>query len=136
MSDDAKTRISAESADAIFEDFLKYYEIDLNEIQGNQRRATESAISKIKKSIMDGQIEIMDDHFTIVVHLRNAQRLEIRELDGKAKVEMGKRENEDLHGRLYAMMGSLSGLGFNAIQSLRGPDLTRVESLGIVFLLV
>ncbi len=136
MNDDAKDKISPESADAIFAGFLEYYEIDLNEIQGTQRRATESAIAKIKKSIMGGQIEIMDDHFTVVVHMRNAQRLELRELDGKAKVEMGKRENEDLHGRIYAMMGSLTGLGFNAIQSLRGPDLARVESLGIVFLLV
>lgn len=124
---------AAEQIDALFD----YYEIDLNELPGAQKKATEAARGKLLRATRLGRVEIdLDDDGVIRVkqNIRNGEPLTYREIDGKAKVAMSGKDADDAYGRAYAMMGSLCGLGETAVISLKSHDLTVVECLGMVFL--
>ena len=130
----ADSTISAEVAKAQLDGLISYYEIEITEGDKAQRQARQSAYNKVVRAIQAGRLEIKEDH-SVVQRIASGAELIYRELDGKAKVAMGTCDEGDHHGKLYAMMGSLSSAGTDAIQQLKGPDNTAVESLGILFLL-
>lgn len=128
--------ISHEVAEKQLQGFLDYYEVDISHIELEaQRSAVRGACDKLIRAIEAGRLELNPDEGTAVVHLKNGTALTCCELNGKAKVEMSRRPETDMHGRIYALIGSLSGVGFNGIQEMKGRDLVVVENLGIVFLL-
>ena len=129
ISEDA----AREQLDALFE----YYEIETDELPDAQKKATEAAGLKLLKAIRIGRLEIDlddDDIIRIKQNIRNGEPLIYREIDGKAKVAMSRKDDGDAYGKAYAMMGSLCGLGETAIISLKSHDLSVVECLGMVFL--
>lgn len=127
--------ISAEVAKEQLDSLVEYYDIDIESDDVDQARARQSACDKVIRAIRAGRLEINKETMVVVQTLKNDNKLTYRELDGKAKVEMGKRSNDDTHGKIYSLLGSLSGVGFNGITALKGKDLTLAESLGILFLL-
>lgn len=130
------TKISHEVAEKQLQGFLDYYEVDISHIELEaQRSAVRGACDKLIRAIEAGRLELDSDAGTAVIHRKNGAALTCRELNGKAKVEMSRRPETDMHGRIYALIGSLSGIGFNGIQEMKGRDLVMVENLGILFLL-
>ncbi len=128
--------ISEETAEEHLQAFLDYYEIDVSNIElDSQRTAIRGACEKLVKSIRAGRLELNGDDGTATIHPKKGADLHCAELSGKAKVQMSRRPESDMHGRIYALIGSLTGTGFNHIQDLTGRDLVMVENLGILFLL-
>ncbi len=130
-------KISEEAAHEQVDMLYAYYEIDVDDLPDAQKQATEAAGRKLLKAVRIGRLEIdMDDSDVIRIkqNIRNGEPLTYREIDGKAKVAMSRKDDGDAYGRAYALMGSLCGLGETAIVSLKSHDLAVVECLGMVFL--
>jgi hypothetical protein len=136
-----KNIISEENARAQVQTFLDYYEINLEDVKNTEaKNGLDSTIDKVVKQIMLGKIEIREEADTIIVnqHLKKPMGeikiIEYAELGGKHKVAMKDKGANDFYGRLYAMLGSISGLGETAIVGLKGTDLSACEALGVLYL--
>ena len=136
-----KTIISEENAREQVQVFLDYYEISLEDIKNTEaKNGLDSTLDKLTKQIMLGKLEVREDGGEIKVtqHLKKplgeSKEIEYHELSGKHKVAMKDKGEKDFYGRIYAMMGSVSGLGETAIVSLKGTDLSVVECLGALYL--
>jgi hypothetical protein len=116
---------------------LDYYDIELADINNDaQRDAVESALTKLRRGVRRGLLEIKEqDGLKVTQILRNQEKIEYCELDGRAKLAMKNKKDTDGHGRIFAIMGYLSGLGESAIICLKANDLSIVECLGVIFLL-
>jgi hypothetical protein len=137
-------KISEEKALKDFQSLLDYYDMepdDLKDIkvdQGDVMQSFEYTKKRIVRAITKGRIEIKNEGGRpIIVHHLTGQekKLEYKPVSGKAKLEMGKIESNN-NERLYTLMGVLCGEGKTTIQGLEGPDLSLVEVLGNLFLLV
>lgn len=145
--DDGPT-LSDESAEGIVQKFLAYYDIDLDDpsVDDAEMRGVKTSARKMKRAIMRGDLEILEDGDNLVIdlHLRKPPKkvdktIRFRELDGKAKSAMKEIKGEyDHHGRVYALMANLSHGALSLIKAreLQSVDLGLVESIGILFLQV
>jgi hypothetical protein len=138
----SKYKISAEVAREELDKLFDYYDLDPSDITDDkQLSAFEGAQAKLIKVMRLGRLEIVEE-CNIVQTLKNpgtdggAVTVTYGELSGRAKMEMGKKSETDHHGRMYALLGSLSGLGDAGIAKLKGADLSVAECLGLVFMLV
>lgn len=131
-------KLSEKSAKEILQQILDYYEIDINEIDDKEfKKAIKRGMGRLIKAIRLGRLEvIIEEEIKIIQTTKNGEQIEYREIDGQAKVAMGSKEENDIYGRSYAMMGSLCDLGESAIIKLKGVDLSLVEVLGMLFLQV
>ncbi len=132
--------LSEESADKQVDMFCEYYDIDRSECAESQAEAVETSIKKISKAIRRGTVEISlnDDEDIIVtqtIPLKDESETKIvyGALSGKNKKAMSKQED---YGKIYALLGSLSGLGDTAISKLKGAHLSVAECIGMLFLQV
>jgi hypothetical protein len=130
-------KIGRSTAEKEFQKFVEYYEIDEFENK-DQQELFDSAKSKIVKAIIRGRLEIseVEGEFLIIQTTRKGQRITYREIDGQAKMESDKAGDGQNHGRIYSLLGYLSGDGQDAIKQLKGPDLSLAENLGAAFLAV
>jgi hypothetical protein len=133
-------KLSEQSAEDQLNLFLEYYELMEEDIPETQKSAFISACKRIIKAIRLGRLEITNvDGIKIVQTLKNpigeSQTIEYGRIVGKAKIAMKGKVDDD-YGKMYALLGSLSGLGEVAIQKLEGPDLSIAECLGLLFLQV
>jgi hypothetical protein len=140
--------ISEESAKAQIDLLIDYYDIDMNDFEGLEE--TEKAevvmvgiLKKLERAIRRGRLEITDtDGEPIIRQLLRSKygsgKTEIvyKPVTGQAKVAMGRKKENDQTGRIYALLGSLSGDGESTFLGLKGADLVLAENLGLVFLLV
>jgi len=138
-----KDKISAKVAQDQLDQLLNKYDIDIDDAPNKeQKKVLETSFHRIKKSIRRGFLEIkVDDQsgkLVVVHHLQEKKgtTVEYKGISGKNKIEMKEREEQDQYGKIYAMMGSLSGLGYSAIRDFEGIDMSIAESLGSIFLLV
>ena len=118
---------------------LDYYEFEISEIEDERAKlAIEQGYNRLIKAVRLGRLEIkIVDGIKIVQKLKDGNKeIEYREIDGIAKMEMAGKKEDDLYGKAYALMGSLSGLGENYIKKLKGVDLSLTEVLGLIFLSV
>ena len=130
-----ENKISKESAEISFESFLDYYDIDKEDLTDEEKLPFEQGKRRIIKAIRTGRLEItIDDKLVITQNVKGGQTIEYQEVTGKAKMEMDKEKGN--YGKVYALLGSLSGLGGGAFKKLSGKDLSLAETLGAVFLLV
>lgn len=138
-----ENKISKEVAAQQLQELLDYYELDedcfVDEDQSNVYLRT---CERLKKAIMRGRLSITnEDGIKIKQILKNSYDGDIKEFDyselaGKHKLSMGKKKDGDHYGRMYALIGSLTGMGEAAIGKLKGPDLSTAECLGFLFLQV
>ncbi|NIP56142.1 hypothetical protein GWN42_31380 [candidate division KSB1 bacterium] len=132
------TTISEESAREQVAILLDFYDIDPEYLPSDQANIVNTCIRKLTKSIMTGRLEIAknDNNRPEVTQLTNSgEEINYGVLSGKHREETSKVEKENNHyGKIYAMLGSMSGLGRSAISQLEGPDLTTAEALGLLFL--
>lgn len=125
--------LSEESAAEQLELFMDYYDVDMNDIPTAQRDAVDIACRKVSKAIRRGKIEIRNTDGLQVVQMVKETELVYGELTGRAKIAMGDKTD---YGKIYALLGSLSGAGETAIQKLKGADLSIAECIGMLFLQV
>ncbi len=141
--DSLKNKISEEVATQQLAELLDYYEIEESDMVGDDdEKAFEMTCKGLKKAIRKGRLTITcQDEIKIKQILAKSyggevNELEYEELAGKHKLSMGKKKNTDHYGRMYALLGSLTGMGETAIAKLKGSDLSTAESLGFLFLRV
>ena len=133
-------KLSEEAARAQVLELLEFYGIDVDAITEDERkRATESMLDALVRYFRLGFLEVVKaPTFKVVQHLQRAPgevtTIEYTEIQGKHKIVMDSYDAKAFYKRAYALMGSLSGLGDDAMRLLRGVDLQVVEALGIVFL--
>ena len=130
-------KCSVETAQNELDKLFDYYEIDFDDQPTKQRDNIDAVNKKLIKFIRLGRLKINDeDGLTCEQTLRNVSTTIVyRELNGKAKTAMGTKSEVDGNGRLYALMGALSD-GEEAILKLKGPDISLVECLAAVFMMV
>lgn len=122
--DDARVQIDA---------FLDFYDFDPEDISESKTRSNvEQSIKSLVKQIRRGRVELSENG-TAVQTLESGQTLSYKSLGGENKSAM-KGDPEDFYGRLYSLIGSLTGVGQTAIKKLVGIDLSIAESIGVVFL--
>ena len=130
--------LSAESAMEQVLDFLEYYDIDVEKMHPDATKIVEAYLKTISESVMRGTLEVSrdkDQKMQITLNLSGGTNsMVFKEMGAKHKIAMDKVKAGENYGRLYALMGSLSGLGAGAIEKLPLRDLTVVEALGTVFL--
>lgn len=135
--------ISSEIADEQMNVFLNGYEIDLTDIQSDTARdSIESTIKKVKKAIRLGRCEITEADGTITIKqfVGGSQdedsMLKWSDKLGPAKIAIGKKGENDAYGKMFAMAGSLTGVGESAISKLRPVDQSLCECIVALFLAV
>lgn len=121
-------------------DMLDYYDIDVEALTAdNEREAKviETALDQVSRNVRLGklQIERDKDGKLIVIHnLVGGEQVTYREINSKAKLAMERFDPTAGYSRIYAFMGSLSGVGKTGIEKFHPNDLSCVEVLGTVFL--
>jgi hypothetical protein len=136
--EEEKYILSRQSAKQVIQKMLDYYEIDINEIEDKDlKNAIKAGMDRTVKAVRLGRLEVkLENGIEVIQILRNGTKISYREIDGTAKMAMAGKEEKDYYGRSYALMGSLSSLGENAIASMKGVDLSLAEVLGMIFLSV
>jgi len=131
--------ISREVAEEQLDEFLGFYEIELDILPGDQKAAVDGSVKKIISAILKGRVEVLSNGEIRQVFKNppgDVPELIYRELTGSAKLAMKGKGAEDYHGRIYALLGSLAGVDEAAISKLRGVDLSIAECIGVLFLQV
>ena len=137
---ETKFKIQDEPAQKQLDILLDYYDIDLDDESEKMREAVKSSISKVKKCIMRGFVEITEGKSGPIINhkMQNSegdQTVTYATMTGNNKLEMDKKEIKESYGRNYALMASLAGMAPDTIRKFKGIDLSIVESLGVIFLL-
>lgn len=130
--------LSKKAAENELDKMLEYYEIDIDEIEDKDlKRAIKQGYDRLIKAVRLGRLEVkLEDGIKVIQKTRSGTTIEYSEIDGNAKTAMAGKSESDYYGKSYALMGSLSKLGESAIKQLKGPDLSLVEVLGMIFLSV
>jgi hypothetical protein len=115
---------------------LDYYDIDPEDLPDDQQKIVDTYTRKLIKAIMRGRIEIkeIDGAPAITQFTKAGSTIAYGILGGKAREETSKVKDGNHYGKIYALLGSMSGIGKDAISALEGPDLTTAEALGMLFL--
>jgi hypothetical protein len=123
--------------------FLEFYEIDPEEDGSNQahRESLEASVKRLTKHVMKGRVEITeadDGRIKILQRLQfkseGVTELEYKLVGGNAKKNMKNAEDNDLSGKIYNLVGAMTGISGKAIANLEALDLSAVECLGVLFL--
>lgn len=129
--------LSEESAIEQVVDLVTYYDIDVEKISDEKsREAFEKMLDNLTENIRLGTLEITrekDNKMVVVQHLSGGDSLRYGELGAKHKLAMDRVPRDEQYKRIYALMGSLCGLGSTVIEKLPVKDLSLVEVLGTVF---
>ena len=131
-----KEKISEKVARDQLDILLDYYDIELNKLTDDLKSSVDQSVEKLIRAVRRGQLQIKnDDDLKVTQHMKKGDSvIEYGILSGRSKTAMANKKDTDYHGRIYAMLGSMSGMGETAILSLTGSDLSVAESLGILFL--
>lgn len=128
-------KLTEEIAEQQLQVFLDYYELEAEDLTEKQINVYETVAKRIKKSIRKGRLTIEGDldNLKMTYKTKNGHELSFKELTGKAKLAM-KSDSHD--GQTQELIGYLTGEGASVISDLSGADLSVMESLGLLFLLV
>jgi len=125
--------LTEKDAQGQIDEFLGFYDFDVEDIDDTKSRANvKQAIKSLVKQIHRGRVEFSPNG-TIVQTMENGQKLNYSVLGGENKSAM-KGDTDDYYGRLYSLVGSLTGIGQTAIRKLTGIDLSIAEGIGLLFL--
>jgi hypothetical protein len=137
----SKNRISEDVAADQVDMLLDYYDLTEDDIAEAEKNSGMSDIlRKLKSFVRKGRlsIELVADEPKVTMHLKKPQgdieSFPIAIVGGRSKVAMKDKAATDYYGRIYAMMGVLTGFGEDAMREMKGPDLSCLETLGMVFL--
>ena len=131
--------LSEEVATEQIVDFLTYYDIDIDKIKSEKNReALITVLDAMTELVRQGTVEFTRDanaSMIVVQHIKSASdKLEFREMGAKHKLAMDKFPTDQNYKRMYALMGSLCGLGAEVIEKLPARDLSTTEALATLFI--
>jgi hypothetical protein len=128
--------LSEEAATDQVVKLLTYYDINTETFPDEAKVQFERALDTITDHVRRGTLEVMTDpqgRVTVIQNLTNGDKLTYGELGAKHKLAMDRVKQGENYHRLYALMGSLCGLGSGVIEKLPARDLSVVEVLAAVF---
>lgn len=140
---DADFTISEEVAREQLMTVLTYYDIDLGRIATDDDKGLEalSAIERSFDAIVDyirvGKLDIKrnaEGKIEIEHTLESGQSVIYREVNAAAKMSMDRHPVDAAYARRYELMGSLCGLGAEAIKTFKARDLAVTEVLAMLFM--
>ena len=128
--------VSVEVAEDQIVGWLDFYQIYPEEIPvENERVLAEATIDKLVIFIRQGMVEFRDDG-TCMQILQSGTKVDYKRLEGSAKTQNRERKNEAqdslMTRRQYSIMGSLSGLGTNAIAKFHPLDMSIAECISFL----
>lgn len=130
-------KISEQNAVEQVKKFCKMYDIDPEPVEGEVNDNLEAILDAITEYVSLGYLEFKDD-FSIVQHLQDppgdVHEITYNKITGRQKRAMDGFDETEQYAKIYALMGSASGLGATAVESLKGIDLKVMEGLGLTFL--
>ena len=129
-------QLSEEIAEDQLMSLLDFYEIkESNFFTEDEKTVYQACLKRVMDAIRKGRLTCNEDGTCDQV-LKDKRPVHYGVLKGKSKIQNRavKNESEDAMRtrRQYAIMGSLSGLGTNAIADLEGIDLGVIESLSFL----
>jgi len=139
-----RNKISEDSALEQIVEILNYYNIPLERLEDSEKSeaAGESILDALIGFFRRGQLETRVNEngiLNIIQTTQSGAKIEYQEVGSRQKKVMDKYGTEN-YKRLYAFLGSLSGLGSDGIELLKAGgvqnDLACAEILGTLFLLV
>jgi len=137
INDDKKMILSEEVAQQQLDVLVDWYDVDPKDFdKGTEKSSAKSSCKKILNGIKKGRltIEIKDDTIVIIQKIGKAgEELKYRELEGKHKLAMDKADEE--YAKMFALIGSITGIGSGGIAKLKGADLSLAEALGTLLFL-
>ena len=142
MGDSKTVGVSEQVAKDQFKIFADYYDLDVTLVPASARESVDSAIDRIMKAIKQGRLEIRTSESgvelvqTFKFPMGEKSSMTYGVLTGKTKVALKTKSEQDPFGRMYALAGSLTGIGDDGIMALKGPDLSLAECIGCLFLQV
>lgn len=141
MTDVKKVKISKEAAADQMKIFLDYYDIDQKDIVIEQGpEAIETILNRLIRAISTGNIEIQDNGAKVIQHLKfpigEISTITYGELSAINKLAMDSVSNNKQNAKVLALMGSLAGVPGSALMNLKGVDLSIMERLFTLFMVV
>ena len=138
-----KYKFSEEVAKDQMQEFMDYYDIDKDDIVVDQGpEALDTIYNRLVRAIRTGNLEITfsGEGISVIQHLKfppgDVSKIEYGELTGKNKLAMDKINDGKGVERIHALMASLSGLPGEAMAKLKGSDLSIMERLATLFMVV
>jgi hypothetical protein len=134
---EGKYILSEESAKDQIDIIMDYYDIDLDDFDGQVRKAMDQAVRTLIKGARLGLIEVESEGgLKVIQHLieppGDVNTLEYGPVTGKNKLAM--KDNSSQHERCYQFVGAITKAGEKAISSLKARDLRYCEALSALFL--
>jgi hypothetical protein len=134
--EEIKYQLSEEVAEDQLIMFLDFYEIrESNFYTEDEKAVYHACLKRVVDAIRKGRVTFNEDG-TFDQTLSDGRNVHYGVLKGKAKIQNKavRNESEDAMRtrRQYAMMGSLSGLGTNAIADFSAVDLGVTESVSFL----
>lgn len=131
--------LSEKVGEDIVDKIIDFYEIDIEGMEKKQKIIVTDLRNRLIKAAQKRRLEVeeKDGTLTITQHLRNGKdKFNYREIDGKSKLTFAGKEESDHHGKIYALLGNLSGEGESTICQLKGADMSTAECIGTLLLQV
>lgn len=138
-----KIIISEEVARDQIQQLLDYYDIDQNDIVVDQGpEAVETVLNRLIRAIRKGYLEvsISGDTIKVIQHLQkpmgDVSTIEYSELMAKHKLAMDGIGDNKGNARMHALMASLASVPAESFRGLKGVDLSVMERLAVLFMVV
>ena len=125
--------------------FLDYYDIEpeIDAEDSTHRAQLLNSVQRLTKHVMKGRVEITENDKGDIEILQILKRpindvsqLTYKVLGGVAKQEIKHTDDKDPMGKVYAIMGSLSEWPGRKIAQLKSVDMSAVECIGALLLVV
>lgn len=128
--------VSEDSATEQIGIMLDFYDIDPYFLPDEQKNIVEAYTRKLIKAIMKGRFEITekDGKPVMTQHLESGTTIVYKTIKGSNREELAKVKEGNHYGRVYALLGAMSGIGKDAFSNLEGTDLLTAEAFGMLFL--
>jgi hypothetical protein len=136
-----KSVLSKEAAREQVEIFCDYYDLAEEFITPNNKPYYNTLKAALSKEIQRGRIEIEEKNDELVVTqnlvkpVQGYENFEYKEISAAAKVAMGKAEGNSQDGILH-LMAALANVNYTVLHRLKGVDMSALETVANLFLLV
>jgi hypothetical protein len=129
--------LSIESAEEAFKGLVDYFEIVEEEFGDDEKKLFDMSKTRIIRALRLGRLDLSalpDITQTLRSPPGEVKTITYKEIRGTAKLATKSKGANDLYGKIYAVLGSMSNLGEAAIMQLKSVDLSLAESIGYIFL--